>query len=77
MAGLAAAGGALFGATSGWFQHGLGDVVDAMRTWVPDRAAVSDAVVAMVGSHLTVAIAIGALVVLAPALAVWVTRERV
>jgi hypothetical protein len=73
---LAAIGGALFGASSGWFQKTVGSSFAGVQGWIPDHVAVNEAVVSLVATHVTIAIGIAAVVVIAPAFAFWIVKEK-
>jgi hypothetical protein len=74
---VAAVSGALFGATSVWFQGDLAGLTGALGkvgTWLP-TAVSPDGVVALLSAHATLAAGIAVTVLLAPVAAYVVTRE--
>jgi hypothetical protein len=75
--GVAAVSGALFGATSAWFQGdlaGLAVVFGKVGTWLP-TAVLPDGVVGLLAAHATLAVGVAIAVLLAPVAAYVVTRE--
>jgi hypothetical protein len=74
---VAAVLGALFGATSAWFQTHLSSLVGVFGsagTWFPTAVSL-DAVVGMLAAHATLAVSTAVAVLLAPFAAYVVTRE--
>jgi hypothetical protein len=74
--GVAAVSGALFGATSGWFQTGLSGVVRVfgqVGSWLPTSVS-PDAVTGLVAAHAAI-VGAAVAVLLAPVAAYFVTRE--
>jgi len=74
---VAAVSGALFGATSGWFQTGVSAlfrVFGQLGAWLPTTVS-PDAVTGMVAAHAAAAVGVGVAILLAPVAAYLVTRE--
>jgi hypothetical protein len=75
--GVAALFGALFGATSAWFQGdlvGMAGVFGRVGAWLP-TAVSPDGVVSMLAAHATLAVGTAIAVLLAPVAAYVVTRD--
>jgi len=73
----AAISGALFGATSAWFQGdlaGLAGMFDKVGAWLP-TAVSPDGVVSILAAHATLAVGTAIAVLLAPVAAYVVTRD--